>query len=92
MVSDRCGTVTGTRGSYEIRYRAPDGRALQATRHSLAEAKELQASIAADKYRGDWIDPRKGICATIMMQFLPFVDREAVGLLSDFEKAVYANL
>ena len=39
-----------------------------------------------------WIDPRKGICATIMMQFLPFVDKEAVGLLSDFEKAVYANL
>ena len=33
---------------------------MQATRHSLAEAKELQASIAADKYRGDWIDPRKG--------------------------------
>jgi len=27
-----------------------------------------------------------------MMQFLPFVDKEAVGLLSDFEKAVYANL
>jgi CubicO group peptidase (beta-lactamase class C family) len=39
-----------------------------------------------------WIDPKKGICATIMMQFLPFVDKEAVGLLSDFEKAVYANL
>jgi hypothetical protein len=26
-----------------------------------------------------------------MMQFLPFVDREAVGLLSDFERAVYAT-
>jgi hypothetical protein len=26
-----------------------------------------------------------------MMQFLPFVDREAVGLLGDFEHAVYAN-
>src|SRR3989442_669970 len=23
-----------------------------------------------------WIDPKKGICATIMMQFLPFVDKE----------------
>jgi CubicO group peptidase (beta-lactamase class C family) len=39
-----------------------------------------------------WIDPHKGICATIMMQFFPFVDKEAVGLLSDFEKAAYANL
>jgi len=27
-----------------------------------------------------------------MMQFLPFVDKEAVGLLGDFERAVYANL
>ena len=39
-----------------------------------------------------WIDPARGICATIMMQFLPFVDKEAVGLLGDFERAVYANL
>jgi CubicO group peptidase (beta-lactamase class C family) len=38
-----------------------------------------------------WIDPLRGICATIMMQFLPFVDKEAVGLLSDFERAVYAG-
>ncbi|HWY49336.1 MAG TPA: serine hydrolase domain-containing protein [Bryobacteraceae bacterium] len=39
-----------------------------------------------------WIDPKRGICATIMMQFLPFVDQEAVGLLGDFERSVYANL
>jgi methyl acetate hydrolase len=39
-----------------------------------------------------WIDPPRGICAVIMMQFLPFVDKEAVGLLGDFEHAVYANL
>ncbi|MBI4903663.1 MAG: beta-lactamase family protein [Acidobacteria bacterium] len=39
-----------------------------------------------------WIDPKKKVCATIMMQLLPFVDEEAVGLLNDFEKAVYANL
>jgi CubicO group peptidase (beta-lactamase class C family) len=38
-----------------------------------------------------WIDPQRGICATIMMQFLPFVDKEAVGLLGDFERAVYAG-
>ena len=39
-----------------------------------------------------WIDPRRGITAVIMMQFLPFVDPQAVGMLGDFEKAVYANL
>jgi len=39
-----------------------------------------------------WIDPARGICGVIMMQFLPFVDKEAVGLLGDFERAVYANL
>jgi methyl acetate hydrolase len=38
-----------------------------------------------------WIDPKQGICATIMMQFLPFVDKEAVALLSDFERAVYST-
>jgi CubicO group peptidase (beta-lactamase class C family) len=37
-----------------------------------------------------WIDPKRDLCATIMMQFLPFVDKEAVGLLSDFERAVYS--
>jgi methyl acetate hydrolase len=38
-----------------------------------------------------WIDPRKDLCAVIMMQFLPFVDEQAVGLLRDFERAVYAS-
>jgi methyl acetate hydrolase len=37
-----------------------------------------------------WIYPKRNICAVIMMQFLPFVDKEAVGLLGDFERAVYA--
>lgn len=37
-----------------------------------------------------WIDPRKNICATIMMQFLPFVDAEAISLLKEFERAVYS--
>jgi CubicO group peptidase (beta-lactamase class C family) len=37
-----------------------------------------------------WIDPSRQLCAVIMMQFLPFVDRQAVGLLGDFEKSVYA--
>ncbi len=36
-----------------------------------------------------WIDPKRSLCAVILMQYLPFVDREAVGLLNDFEHAVY---
>ncbi|HEV2445104.1 MAG TPA: serine hydrolase domain-containing protein [Candidatus Sulfopaludibacter sp.] len=39
-----------------------------------------------------WIDPRRSRCAVLLMQFLPFVDKEAVGLLGDFERAVYGNL
>ncbi len=37
-----------------------------------------------------WIDPKRQICAAIMMQFLPFVDKQAVGMLGDFERSVYA--
>lgn len=37
-----------------------------------------------------WIDPKNDLCAVLMMQLLPFVDKEAVGLLSEFEQAVYA--
>jgi CubicO group peptidase (beta-lactamase class C family) len=36
-----------------------------------------------------WIDPKRSVCATIMMQFLPFVDKDAIALLNDFERAVY---
>jgi methyl acetate hydrolase len=39
-----------------------------------------------------WIDPRRSLAGVIMMQFLPFVDKEAVGLLGDFERSVYANV
>jgi len=38
-----------------------------------------------------WIDPKQKLCATLMMQLLPFVDKEAVALLGEFERAVYAN-
>jgi CubicO group peptidase (beta-lactamase class C family) len=37
-----------------------------------------------------WIDPKRNLCAVLMMQFLPFADREAVGLLAEFERSVYA--
>ena len=39
-----------------------------------------------------WIDPKRRRCATLMMQYLPFVDKEAVGLLNDFEQAVYRSI
>jgi methyl acetate hydrolase len=39
-----------------------------------------------------WIDPKRRRCAVILMQYLPFVDKEAVGLLDDFERVVYGNL
>ncbi len=39
-----------------------------------------------------WIDPKRGVCAVLLMQFLPFCDRDAMGVLHEFERAVYANL
>jgi len=38
-----------------------------------------------------WIDPRKSMAGVIMMQFLPFADKEAIAVLGDFEHAVYAG-
>ncbi len=38
-----------------------------------------------------WIDPTRELCAVIAMQYLPFCDDEAVWLLRDFERAVYAQ-
>lgn len=37
-----------------------------------------------------WIDPKRKICGVLLMQLLPFADKEALGLLSEFEQAVYA--
>jgi methyl acetate hydrolase len=37
-----------------------------------------------------WIDPRKSVAGVIMMQFLPFADKEALAVLGDFERVVYA--
>jgi methyl acetate hydrolase len=39
-----------------------------------------------------WIDPKRSLCAVIMMQFFPFVDPEAVAMLGEFERAVYTTL
>jgi len=36
-----------------------------------------------------WIDPHRSLCGVIMMQYLPFADKEGVALLGDFEHAVY---
>jgi methyl acetate hydrolase len=38
-----------------------------------------------------WIDPSKGVAGVIMMQFLPFADKEALAVLGDFERSVYAT-
>ena len=56
--------------------------------HGRSAGSLAWAGIANTFY---WIDPKRSLCAVLMMQFLPFVDREAVGLLGDFERAVYAR-
>jgi methyl acetate hydrolase len=62
----------------------PDGYRGGRSAHSLA-----WAGINNTYY---WIDPHRKICAVIMMHFLPFADKEAVGLLGDFERAVYSSM
>jgi CubicO group peptidase (beta-lactamase class C family) len=39
-----------------------------------------------------WIDPKRGISAVLMMNFLPFCDDAAIGMLRDFERSVYTHL
>jgi len=39
-----------------------------------------------------WIDPKRGICALLLMNFLPFCDSAAMGMLRDFERSVYSHL
>jgi CubicO group peptidase (beta-lactamase class C family) len=54
-----------------------------------AEGSLAWAGISNTYY---WIDPKRNRCAVLMMQYLPFVDREAIGLLNDFEQSVYRSL
>ncbi len=37
-----------------------------------------------------WVDRLSGIAGVIMMQFLPFADKDGVAVLGDFERAMYA--
>ena len=37
-----------------------------------------------------WIDPHSNVSGVIMMGFLPFADKEAVGLLDEFQRVVYS--
>jgi CubicO group peptidase (beta-lactamase class C family) len=39
-----------------------------------------------------WVDLRRDRCGVLLMQYLPFADKEAIGLLDDFEKAGYRFL
>ena len=39
-----------------------------------------------------WIDPQRGVAATLLMQVLPFYDEGALRALGEFEAAVYRDL
>jgi CubicO group peptidase (beta-lactamase class C family) len=39
-----------------------------------------------------WIDPKRGVCAVLMMQYLPFYDSAAISTLQGFERRVYQGL
>ena len=39
-----------------------------------------------------WIDPKRGVCAVLLMQYLPFYDNTAIETLQAFERDVYEGL
>jgi CubicO group peptidase (beta-lactamase class C family) len=39
-----------------------------------------------------WVDPQRGICAVLLMQYLPFYDATAIETLQGFEQRVYQGL
>ncbi|HVY63952.1 MAG TPA: serine hydrolase domain-containing protein [Gammaproteobacteria bacterium] len=39
-----------------------------------------------------WIDPKRGVCAVLLMQYLPFYDAAAIAALQGFERRVYQGL
>jgi CubicO group peptidase (beta-lactamase class C family) len=39
-----------------------------------------------------WVDPQRGICAVLLMQYLPFYDAAAIETLQGFERRVYQGL
>jgi methyl acetate hydrolase len=39
-----------------------------------------------------WIDPARGVCAVLLMQYLPFYDPAAISTLQGFERRVYQGL
>jgi CubicO group peptidase (beta-lactamase class C family) len=39
-----------------------------------------------------WVDPSSGISAVILMQVLPFGDKNCLEILSKFENLIYQNL
>jgi CubicO group peptidase (beta-lactamase class C family) len=36
-----------------------------------------------------WIDPKRGIAGVVLMQFLPFADKNALALYDTFQRAIY---
>jgi methyl acetate hydrolase len=39
-----------------------------------------------------WIDPASGVCAVLLMQYLPFYDPDAIATLQGFEQRVYQGI
>ena len=46
-------------GTWQARYRAPDGRERARNFRRKVEAEAFLATIEADKLRGEWTDPRR---------------------------------
>jgi integrase len=58
MSIDRRQTSRGV--AYDVRLRAPDGRAYKRTFKTRKEAETFQATEITNQSRGEWVDPRAG--------------------------------
>jgi integrase len=76
-------------GSYQVRYRDPNGRIRSKTFRRKVDAVREAQTIEADKARGDWLDPRLA-----RMTFGQYVDewRPAMANLKPTTRAGYESL
>jgi integrase len=76
-------------GSYQVRYRDPNGRMRSKTFRRKIDATHFAQTIEADKARGDWLDPRLA-----RMTFGRYVEewRPAIANLKPTTRAGYESL
>jgi CubicO group peptidase (beta-lactamase class C family) len=65
----------------------------QRTEEQLPGLRSVGSLAWAGIYNTEfWIDPEKNIGGVLLMQYLPFYDKDAIAVLQGFERRIYSNL